>query len=242
MLDGPGLDRLHQVLIKADAAPCRVLLLKGGEECFCDGLDLASLDGLAVEDVRARCRQFTACLGLLRDGAFISIAVVEGTAKGGGVGLAAAADLALALEQASFNLPEVSLGLLPAMVLPTLLARMPRQRARSLCLSGEVDACRALELGLVDQVEKDSAELERAVRRRLRQALRCKPEAVARLKDLDSQLEGLPWTAALERGMDQAAELFASQQVREEVQRFLDGELPDWFERPPRRKKKEEGK
>ena len=233
-LDGPGLDALHRALLEADVGPCRILILSGGPETFCTGLDLQGLEGLFAGEVGERCDQFTACLELLAGGGFLSVALVEGAATGGGVGLVAAADLALAYKDATFNLPEVTLGLLPAMVLPTLLARMPRQKARLLSLGGVMDASRAQELGLVDHVLDSTAALNKTMSRLLRQALRCEPGALAHLKRLDHELAGMAPEEARAEAARQAAEQFTAPEIRGRVRAFLDGELPPWFERPPR--------
>ena len=237
-LDGPGLDALHKVLLDADMGPCRLLVLSGGPETFCSGLDLAGLDGLFAGEVEERCGQFTACLELLSGGGFLSVALVEGAATGGGVGLVAAADLVLAVKDASFALPELSLGLVPAMVLPPLLTRMPRQKARLLGMGGPVTATLARELGLVDFVHDDQASLNKAASRWARQALRCEPGALAQLKRLDQQLVGLPPHAARAETARQAAEQFTSPETLRRIKAFLGGELPPWFERPPRKKEK----
>ena len=233
-MDGPGLDALHGVLLEADVGPCRVLILSGGTETFCTGLDLPGLEGLFAGEVSERCDQFTACLELLAGGGFFSVVLVEGAAMGGGVGLVAAADLALAYKDATFNLPELTLGLLPAMVLPALLARMPRQKARLLGMSGTVDAARAKELGLVDQVLESTAELSKSMSRLLSQALRCEPGTLADFKRLEHKLAGMAPGDARAEAARQAAEQFTAPEIRRRIKAFQDGELPPWFERPPR--------
>lgn len=239
-LDGPGMDALHKVLLEADVGLCRVLVLSGGPETFCAGLDLAGLDGLFPGEVQERCDQFSACLELLSGGGFLSVALVEGAATGGGVGLAAAADLTLANSGATFALPELSLGLVPAMVLPTLLTRMPRQKALLLGVGGPVSANQAWDLGLVDQVFEDQASMSKATGRWSRQALRCEPGALAQLKRLDQKLVGMTPADARAETTRQAAEQFTSPEVLKRIKAFLDGDLPPWFERPPRKASKEE--
>lgn len=239
-LDGPGLDALHKVLLEADVGSCRVLMLSGGPKTFCAGLDLKGLKGLFAGELIERCDQFTACLELLSGGGFLSVALVDGAATGGGVGLAAATDLALARQGATFTLPELTLGLVPAMVLPTLLARMPRQKARLLCLGGALSANRAMELGLVDEVHDSAEAMQKSARALQRQALRCEPGALVHLKRLDNELAGLaPRPARLEAAR-QAAEQFSAPEVRKHIEAFLDGDLPPWFDRPPSNKIKEE--
>src|SRR5438477_5999325 len=94
----------------------------------------------------------------------VTLAVVDEQALGGGVGLAAVCDYVLATERATFGLPELLLGLVPATIFPILLERMPPQRARRLALLGHTqNAAQASASGLVDEVVASDPELvERA--------------------------------------------------------------------------------
>ena len=84
------------------------------------------------------------------------VAVVAGIALGGGVGIAAAADVVIASTRAAFGLPEALFGLVPGVVMPILLERMTPQKARWLALTGHTrSASEAQQLGLVDLVVSD---------------------------------------------------------------------------------------
>lgn len=132
---------------------CRVVVLSGGTEFFSAGADLADRSGdegnpSDLYDIWCR----------LHHGPFVSIAHVEGQASGGGVGFTAACDLVVASPQATFSLPELAYGLVPAMVTPFLVDRVGWQRARHLTLAAAtVDAARAKDGGLVDECASDSA-------------------------------------------------------------------------------------
>ena len=134
-------------------------------------------------------------------------------------------------------MPELSLGLVPAMVLPMLHRRMPPQKARLLCLGGATSAGRAMELGLVDEVVADPADLLKAARRWLRQALRVDPGSLSRLQGLEHELLGMTDHGSLTA--TRAASLFTYPEVRDQLRRFLDGELPAWCARPPKLNPKE---
>jgi methylglutaconyl-CoA hydratase len=82
-----------------------------------------------------------------------TVAAVHGSAWGGGVGLVAACDIAIAVDSARFALTEVRLGLLPALVAPMMVAAIGTRAAQRLLLTGEsIDAREALRLGLVHEV------------------------------------------------------------------------------------------
>ncbi len=159
------------------------------------------------------------------------IAAVDGAAAGGGVGLVAAADLALATARATFGLPEVTLGLLPAMVFPVLLERLTPQRARMLALSPAVSAEEALALGLVDRVVADAGALQPALRGAIKHALRCNPRRVAELKALGARMAGLPLDEALALGRGRTAEHLGDPEQAQHLRDFLaQGAMP-WFAR-----------
>lgn len=231
VIDRAGVARLSALLDDADAsAGCRVLVLEGTEGSFCQGMDLGYLVAHPEDDVTKETHEFARCLDRLRSCRQLVVTAVDGSATGGGVGLAAAADIVLATARSTFALPEVVLGLLPAIVLPVLLERMPPQKARLLALSGSVDAAGALALGLVDKVIDEPERLERGLRGVIKQALRSAPDSVAGLKELSDRLRGLNRAAALRLGADRTAEVVAEPGRLAALKTFLDGERLPWFD------------
>lgn len=232
LIDPAGVRQLAEFLAVAeDDEECRVIVLQGEGRTFCGGADLAYILAHPEEGQAEGLRLYTRCLSSLRGSSKVVIAVVDGVATGGGVGLAAAADMIIATDRSRFGLPEVTLGLLPAMILPVLLERLSPQKARLLALWGSVDARQALDLGLVDQVVQDAPGLEKALRSALKQALRCNPQAVAQLKQLSGRMTGMPLERALELGADVAAEVFSDPRRLKHVREFMDGGGLPWFER-----------
>lgn len=232
LIDGPGLARLWALLEEADGSSrCRVLVLEGQGGVFCQGMDLAYMTAQAPEERLPATLQFARCLGRLRGGRQLVLAAIDGAVIGGGVGLAAAADVLLCTEGSTFGLPELSLGLVPAIVLPVLMERMTAQRARWLALSGTMVARRALEIGLADQVVGDAERLEKAVRKTIKQALRCRPQSVAGLKWHLEQVGQLPLHDALEAGAQLTAESLNDSYGMSALEAFMEGEPLPWFER-----------
>jgi enoyl-CoA hydratase/carnithine racemase len=235
LLDGPGVEALLRALTRvAGDGDCRALVLDGGEGSFCGGMDLAHVMGQPRDQVSRHLIQYVECLALLRRLPAVVIAAVDGAAAGGGLGLAAAADLAFASARASFALPELALGLWPVMVLPVLLERVPPQRVLRLALAGEVGAEEAAGLGLVDRVLADAEALRRAVERQLRRVHRLRPEAVGGLKRQLSRLAGLPVAVALEQAGPAAAQMLSEADLRRALAAYLEGAPLPWFSRAGR--------
>ncbi len=214
-------------LDRAAEGSARVLLLRGDAGVFCRGLDFASL-GSGAEDATAGTAEFVACLRSLRLAATPTVAVVEGVALGGGVGLAAACDLVIASNGATFGLPEVLFGLMPAAVMPFLLERMSAQKARLLSLTGRsITADEARELGLVDVVAEPER-LERTVNGWVRDLQRARPDAAAGVKRWAADAAALPWPEALDRGAELTAAALRDPELTARVRRFVTGEALPW--------------
>jgi len=227
---GPGVAALEQLLLRAHADPqCRALVLAsdGGE--FCRGMDLAGVTHGDAAERHAAIACFARCLGLLRALRVPSLCVIEGAAQGGGVGLVAACDLILASRAASFALPELLLGLIPAVVLPVIAERVGLARARWLALSGEtLTATTALQLGLVDEIAED---LALALAARLKRLLRSSPAAIARLRAFSAEIAGLPLAEALAAGVARTSADTSDPEVVAAVTSFAAGVTPPWFAR-----------
>jgi enoyl-CoA hydratase/carnithine racemase len=210
----------------------RVLALRGADGAFCRGMSLSEVaSSERGDDPSGAVRAFARCLEVLLLAAKPTIAVVDGDALGGGLGIAAACDVVLATPDAAFGLPELLLGLLPAIVLPVLLERMPAQQARLLALRAEsVPAERACQLGLADEVVA-ADDLPRAVRRYARAFARTDPGAAAGLKQYIAELTGLGLAAGLSRGAGLTADLLADGALREAIRDFVAGGTPPWLAR-----------
>lgn len=234
VLDGPGLAQLDALLQAAEQSErCRVIVIQSDSSSgFCRGMDLEFLVAHAGEDQSDNLSVYARCMEQLRGSSKVVICLVDGAAVGGGVGLAAAADLVIATRRASFALPECVLGLVPAMVLPLLCERMPVQKARWMALSSRsVEAEEALAIGLVDDVVEQLEQLEQALRRTIKQLLRASPRAVAQLKRYASEISTLSRVDALEHGAKQTANDLLDPSTIAALRGFMAGESPAWFDR-----------
>ncbi len=240
LLDPAGVSTLLLALKESEEDPrCRILVLEGRHPAFCRGMDLSFFTSLAGVDLAAEVRPFAECLARLCSSARIVLSVVDGEAAGGGVGLAAAADICIATARSTFSLPELVLGLQPGVVLPVLLRRLTLQKTRMLCLTGNIDAGRARDWGLVDRWVEDPEGLEKSLRSVIKHGLRCSPRAVAELKGLPETFRGLDLDQALEKGAETTARLLADGETIDGIRAFLEGESMPWFDRyrPDRRSK-----
>jgi len=234
-LDGPLVAELLAVIKSSDATGCRVLVLESAVAgVFCRGMDLvgASEGAAGRREIADELRTYALCLEAMREGRAAVLAVVDGEAAGGGVGLAAAADLLIATDRATFAFPEIFLGLMPAMVLPVLRERVGPQRARWYAMSGAtLTAAQGLSTGLVDRLVPDAGAAEQALRGAIKRLLRASPEAVARTKAFSVETADLGLREALARGAQRTAHDVADPETAAAIEGFLDGASPPWFAR-----------
>lgn len=148
------LDQLTAAMRDAIKHPPRLVVITGaGERAFCAGVDIRDhLDGREKEMLRAvhdNCAAFEE----LRSHNIPTVALVKGHALGGGCELAALCDTVIAHEDATFGLPEISLGVFPPVAAVYFPALIGHQATMRLMLAGEtIHAKEALRLGLAHQV------------------------------------------------------------------------------------------
>jgi methylglutaconyl-CoA hydratase len=155
-----------------------------------------------------------------------TIAVLHGGCLGGGVGLAACCDIALAQEDAFFAIPEVRLGLTPTSLLPIFLRAIEYRAFRRYGLSGErFSAAEAMRVGLVHQVCPAEA-LEATVATVVEELLHSAPGAVASLKKSAARLVAQPLA------VEAAAAGPRSPETAEGIAAFLEKRKPSWYPKP----------
>lgn len=215
-------------------ADVRVVVLSGAGEAFCAGGDLAWMKraaGYSRAENLADAAAFQQAFEAVDRCAKPVIARVHGAALGGGAGLVAVCDVALAATGTTLGFPEVRLGLVPGVISPYVVRRIGVSAARRLFLTGErFDAATAERLGLVDGVvppEQLDAEVETLVAHLLAGA----PGAQAGAKTLVRALAALgdPCSAeGLRLAREAIAEARASADGREGIGAFLEKRKPRW--------------
>lgn len=199
----------------------RVLVMAGASEDFCTGLDLDAVD--ATSDAAEGIRQLAGLLQELDRASYVVIAAVRGRALGGGVGLAAVADVVIADPSASFALPEALVGLLPAVVFPYVARRVGPARARAMALTTRsMDVSEAQRVGLVDDVAPN---VEQAVKKLAKRIMMSDRAAVAALKSLVAETYGVT-AAADERAFEYFDARMSNPATRARIGRFREGLSP----------------
>lgn len=214
----------------------RVVFITGCGDAFSAGADLEWMRDAADyteaenhEDAYA----MAAMLKRLYDLPALTVALVDGPAFGGGAGLVAACDLAIATERARFAFSEVKLGLLAATISPYVVAAIGPRRARGLFATGQMfDAPFAWRIGLVDEVVADTAALNTARDKIASEIIACGPDAVAQSKSLVAHVAGRVIDhALLEETAKRIARARVGEEGREGVQAFLEHRPPKWTQR-----------
>ncbi len=211
----------------------RVVVLAATGKSFCAGADLGwmgrAADFTAAEnlaDARALAGLMSTLDGLPKP----TIALVHGPAYGGGVGLVACCDVVVATPAARFQLSEVKLGLIPAVISPYVVAAIGARQARRYFLTAEtMPADEALRLGLVHALCADEADLM-ATRDRLLEAFGSGgPEAIADAKDLIATLASRSIDGrVIEETAGRIARRRTHAEAREGIAAFLEKRTPRW--------------
>lgn len=229
-LDARLIAALTEAVTAAAAdASVRYLVLTGEGPSFCAGADLgwmrAALD-LTADENRADAARLATMLDAIVACPKPVIASVHGATLGGGVGLVAACDLAVATPEATFGLPEVRVGLVPAMIFPFLLRRAARHLVLQVALTGErFGAAQAQAMGLVNAVAEDRG----AVIARWAQAvLAAGPQALGEVKALFAAVPQLSWEDARRYTVDLIARVRAGAEAQEGMRAFLERRRPAW--------------
>ncbi|HZK98764.1 MAG TPA: enoyl-CoA hydratase-related protein [Caulobacteraceae bacterium] len=229
-----ALREAFETLASADGV--RVVFVTGAGGTFSAGADLEWMRDAADHteaDNRDDAMQMAIMLKHLHDIPALTVALVQGGAYGGGAGLAAACDVAIATADAAFAFSEVRLGLIAATISPYVIAAIGQRRARSLFATGQTfDAALARQIGLIDEVVEDAAGLAAARERFAAEIMACAPGAVAASKRLVAEVAG----RAIDHGlMADTARRIAHARVGEEgqegVRAFLQRRKPGWAER-----------
>lgn len=216
----------------AAAAEVRVVLLAAEGKSFCAGGDLAWMRAagrLPPEENRADALRLAGMLRAVYECPKPVIARIQGPAYGGGVGLAAACDLVVAVESAFFCFSEARLGLAPAVIAPFVVRRLSPALARRYFLTSErIPAAEARRLGLIDETAASEEELDAWVRRWQERLLAAAPGALAACKRAVDAAASVPWDELLPAAARELAERRAGEEAQEGIAAFLEKRRPRW--------------
>ena len=211
----------------------RVIVLAGDGKSFSVGADLSWMKRMASAsraDNHADGERLAAMLRCVAECPKPVVARVHGAALGGGAGLTACADVAIAAESATFGFSEVRLGLAPATIAPHVIEKIGVGRALPYFLLGErFAATEAARIGLVQRVVPDS-ELDAAVEETVAALLEGSPAAQAAIKTLVRTVGSMSRERIDAYTSELIAAIRASEEGREGVAAFLEKRKPGWAE------------
>lgn len=223
-----GLDRAAQ------DPSCRAVVLTGAGKVFSAGADLENMrraGTLSEGENTADAMNVSRLLDRLDSMPVPAIALVQGAAIAGGLGLVAACDVVIAAADAVFAISEVRLGLIPAMISPYVIGAIGARQARRYMLTGErFGGSEALEMGLVHCLAPSAGELDAALEPIIDAILKSAPGAIAETKALLRTIAGASQGAGDRQRLASAlARRRASAEGREGVDAFLEKRAPDWL-------------
>lgn len=213
----------------------RVVFIRGAGGTFCAGGDIEWMrqsGTLSESQNRADAYNLSRMLKALHDIPALTVAIVEGPAMGGGAGLVAACDQAVAVMGARFAFSEVKLGLTPAAISPYVIEAIGARTARTLFMTAEVlDADAAMDVGLVTWLLDSAADIEPYMASTVRRLKPNAPGAIGDAKRLVNDIAGRPIDETVMRETaSRIAARRASDEGREGLSAFLDKRTASWAE------------
>lgn len=216
-------------------AAVRIIVLAANGKSFSSGADLKWMKRMAQYSENENLRDALHLAELMRTLDRMqkpTIARVQGAAFGGGVGLIACCDIAVAVREAQFSLSEVRLGLIPAVISPYVVQAIGARAARRYFLTAErFSADEAKRIGLLHDVV-DAEKLDDAVNAIVANLLQCGPHAIAAAKALVAAVGRGPInTPMIEDTAKRIAQQRASSEGKEGVAAFLEKRSPHWIKK-----------
>jgi isohexenylglutaconyl-CoA hydratase len=209
----------------------RAVVLSGAGGHFCAGGDISDLQAastMSESEQDANTARLDTMLRAVNQAPQVVVARVDGVALGGGFGLVCVSDIAIASTTASFGMPEVRLGLVPAVIAPYVIQRIGLTRARILMLTGtRFDGVSAHEYGIVHEVCPSEIldECTDAILKELRQ---CSPAALAACKQLLFESASKPLDETVQYRAHLLNTLRQSDEGQEGMTAFLQKRPPKW--------------
>ena len=228
------IDRLLLNLQRVAERPsCRALILRANGKNFCAGADLAWMKAsaeLSSKDNLSDVESLAEVFERLHNLDVPVLAVVQGLAYGGALGLIACCDLVIAEEEARFSLREVKIGLIPAMILPYLQKKVQATALKYLSITGATcSAQEAKEMGLITKTCRRQ-DVTHDVRNLLNELFEGGPQAQVQLKKLFKRLssKNFEWAGIRADCVKTIAELRASEEGQKGLGSFFNKEKPHW--------------
>ena len=215
---------------------CRALVIRGAGGHFCAGGDLDAMADMppkptngGADPLVAAYRQFGDALLALNELPQVTISIVEGSAVGGGFGMACCSDVVILHDSARFGMPEPKVGFIPSQIIPFVVRRIGEGSARDLAVTGRViDAAEARRLGIGSHLCASTADINRTLRAVLDDILRLEPQAVATVKRLVLACATAEDGAVLDDAAESLVGLLRRPQAGEGIKAFMAKTPPPW--------------
>ena len=231
-LNDQMMDELISAIEQADRA--RVIVLTGNGTVFCAGADLnwmAAMKDAGYAENRADAARLARLFRTLRTARPVTLAVVNGPAIGGAVGLVSACDIAISLSSAVFSFGEVRLGIVPAVIGPYIVEKTGISHARYFMLTGEwFDGIRAQAIGLVHRTAEHDTALQGLSNEIVGELLAGGATAQRQIKELADRISPPPVADIEEFTVDLIARARVSEEGQEGIRAFLEKRKPRWLE------------
>jgi isohexenylglutaconyl-CoA hydratase len=235
-LSATMLAELEAVLaVTRDDRTMRAIILQGRDGIFCAGGDLKGALGKSApatgtrDPVREENERGGRLFHHLNRHPMAVVALVDGAAMGGGLGLACCADIVITTPRARFALSETSLGLTPAQIAPFVINRIGLAAARRWALTGaRFDGAAAAAIGLSDHHCDSPEHAADTVQRVLADIGRCGPHANAVTKALLIEVAGIDRDDLIRRAADAFTACLRSDEGREGIAAFIEKRRPIW--------------
>lgn len=225
------IEGLSSVLAAADTGPARVVVIRGAGGTFCSGGDLKSMASNVGQGPQAYRDGFSGLADLMEqliDTGALVVAAVEGYCLAGGMGLAAACDLIVASEEATFGTPEVDIGLFPAQALVPIMRTVNEKQGLKLLFTGEhIDAETAHEIGLTTDVVPES-EFEAELDELVDDLAASSPVMIEMGKEAFYNQRDMGFHEALSYMREIIALVAMSEDTEKGINAFLMDEQPEW--------------
>ena len=228
------IETLDTMLDKIDAEKnCRVIVMRGKGGHFCSGWDFNDIYAMRSRGDAALQQQFKTnleVLNKLENHSRVTISLVEGAVMGFGFSLVARSDIVLAPESCATALPEIALGIVPAIVMVDAQRVLPQKTALEWLLSGRtIDSQEALQAGFFTRVTAD-VDCEEVVDASVQQIAAYSPATLARTKKLFRQLIPLSSEQAEQVAIDSAIDALNSAAAEEGIAAMREKRSPEWPE------------
>ncbi len=219
----------------AESEEVRVVVLRGAGGHFCAGGDIKERKNMADENVEEggdplmeRNRQAGLAFLKFENLPQTTIAVVEGSAFGGGMGYACLADITIVSEEARMGMPETTLGVAPAQISPYVVKRIGLTRARQLALTGErFGGSKAYEYGIAQYLSPQDS-IDETLEEVVAAVMRCGPKANAATKAIMLKVGTMPEEDLIRFSAERFAELNRGDEGKEGQSAFAEKRKPAW--------------